>query len=474
MTKRLYPLWALSVLGLSACTVGPDYERPKLDLPSQYNADVPAATKVEAPAGAPVALQLDWWTQFNDPELDQLEGLAMANNADLQIAIARIAQAQGLALQAGAAQYPNLSLSGSGTRASQGAAASSSGIDYLDSNYQGAVGLSYELDLWGKVRRSVESADASLKASVFDRDSVQLILAGSVAKAYMNLRALDAQIKVTDHSIHTRRETLRIAQAKLAGGLVSPLDINQAQATLSNLQATHSELVRQRAVVQNQLAVLTGKLDLKIPAKGLDAMPVPPTPPVGLPSNLLEARPDIRKAEEQLVAANAQIGVAKANFFPSFSLTGLYGAQSIGMTNFLTAGGSVWAATLGLAQPLFTGGLLTGQLDSAKAKQQEALANYVKTTRIAFAEVGDAMVSVQQTRETEEFLSVQVSSATKAQQIAILRYEGGYVDYLTVLEAQRVANEASLAYARNRSSRLQASVDLFRALGGGWQTEFKR
>jgi multidrug efflux system outer membrane protein len=443
-----------------------------MDLPGTYNADVPQSAP--ATSKTPVEIRQDWWTLFNDPELNRLESLALANNADLQIAVARIAQAQGLALQAGAAQYPSLSLEGSGTRASQGAAASPSGIDYLDSNYQGAVGLAYEIDLWGKVRRSVESADASLKASIFDRDSVRLVLEGSVAKAYINLRALDAQIKVTDSSIHTRRETLRIAQAKLAGGLVSPLDINQARATLANLQATQSELVRQRAIVQNQLAVLTGVLDLKIPASGLDALPVPPVPPAGMPSELLEGRPDIRRAEEQLVSANAQIGVAKANFFPSFSISGLYGAQSIGMTNFLTAGGSVWAATLGLAQPLFTGGLLTGQLDSAKGKQQEALANYIRTVRIAFAEVGDAMTSVQQTQESESHLATQVEASTKAQQISILRYEAGYVDYLTVLESQRVANEASLAYARNRGSRLQASVDLFRSLGGGWQPEIKR
>ena len=475
MTKRLYPLWALCVIGLSACTVGPDYERPKMDLPGQYNADVPQSSEAGASAKAPVAIQQDWWTLFNDPELNKLEELALANNADLQIAVARIAQAQGMALQAGSAQYPNLSLAGSGTRSSQGAAATGSGIDYLDNNYQGNVGFSYEIDLWGKVRRTVESADAQLKASVFDRDSVRLVLEGSVAKAYMNLRALDAQIKVTGSSIQTRRDTLRIAQAKLDGGLVSPLDINQAQATLSSIQAVQSELVRQRAIAQNQLAVLTGKLDLKIPAGGLEHLPVPPMPPVGLPSELLENRPDVRKAEEQLVSANAQIGVAKANFFPSFSLSGLYGAQSVGFTSFLSAGGSVWAATLGAMQPVFTGWLLTGQLDSAKGKQQEAVANYVKTVRTAFAEVGDSMISVQQTRESGEHLTVQVASATKAQQISILRYQGGYVDYLTVLEAQRVANDASLAYARNRGNQLQASVDLFRALGGGWQQpEFKR
>ena len=469
MTKRHHLWLALSVLGLTACTVGPDYERPKLHIPGQYNAEIPVSGSPSA--GQPSVMRADWWTLFNDAELNRLVSLALANNADLQMAFARIVQAQGLAMQAGAAQYPSLSLNGSGTRASKGPAASGTGLTYQDNNYTGNVGLSYEIDLWGQVRRSIESADAQVKASVFDRDTVRLALEGSVVGAYVNLRSLDAQIHVTDDSIRTRRESLRIVQARFAGGLVSPLDINQAEATLASLQATQAELVRQRAVVQNQLAVLTGQLDLNIKVGDLSALPLPPMPPVGIPSELLEARPDVRKAEEQLVSANAQIGVAKANFFPSFSLTGLYGAQSVGFSNFLGANGAIWAATLGVMQPLFTGGALTGALNTAKGKQQEAAANYVKTVRTAFGEVSDALVSVRQRHETEQYLSVQVKASSKAQQIAIARYQNGYADYLYVLDAQRVANEAGLAYARNRGARLLASVDLFKALGGGWQEE---
>ena len=467
MTKR-HGVWlTLCILGLTACTVGPDYERPKMDLPAQYTGETPVSAT--ASTLQPSVMRRDWWALFNDPELDRLVNLALANNADLQMAVARIVQAQGLAMQAGAAQYPSLSLNGSGTRASKGAAASGTGLTYLDSNYAGNVGLSYEIDLWGQVRRSVESADAQVKASMFDRDTVQLVLEGSVARAYINLRSLDAQIRVTENSIHTRRESLRIVHARFAGGLVSPLDINQAEAALASLQATQTELIRQRAVVQNQLAVLTGKLDLNIVPADLASLPIPPIPPAGMPSELLEGRPDVRKAEEQLVSANAQIGVAKANFFPSFSLTGLYGAQSVGFTNFLASSGAIWAATLGVAQPLFTGGALTGALNTAKGKQQEAAANYVKTVRTAFGEVSDALVSVRQTRETEQHLTEQVNASGKAQQIAIVRYQNGYSDYLYVLESQRVANEANLAYARNRAARLLAGVDLFKALGGGWQ-----
>lgn len=449
--------------------MGPDYERPKMDLPTSYNTDAPI-TNVAQDTRSPV-IKRDWWTLFDDAELNRLEALALANNADLQIALARIAQAEGFAMQAGAAQYPSLSLNGNGTRSSKGAAASGNGVAYLNNNYVGNASAAYAIDLWGQVRRSIESADAQLNASVFDRDTVQLVLESSVARAYINLRSLDAQIKVTEESIQTRKETLRIAQARLAGGLVSPLDINQAEATLASLQAVNAELIRQRAVVQNQLAVLTGKLDLNIPVGDLAALPVPPMPPAGMPSELLEARPDVSKAEQQLVSANAQIGVATAAFFPSFTLTGLYGAQSVGFSNFLGANGAIWAATLGVVQPLFTGGALTGALNTAKGKQQEAAANYVKTVRVAFGEVSDALVSIQQTRESELYLSEQVRASGNAQRIAIIRYQNGYSDYLYVLEAQRVANEARLAYARNRGGRLLASVDLFKSLGGGWQPQ---
>ena len=468
MSKYRILLPLLGAWGLTACTVGPDYVRPAMPLPGQYNA---AASGAAISANAQQTVQQDWWRLFNDATLNELVALALANNADLQMAVARIAQAQGLAMQAGAAQYPSLSLNGSGTRASKGPAASGTGLTYMDNNFVGNASLSYELDLWGQVRRSVESADAQVKASVFARDTVQLVLEGSVVRAYINLRSLDAQIRVTEDSIHTRRESLRIVQARFAGGLVSPLDINQAEAALASLQATQAEFVRQRAVAQNQLGVLTGKLNLSIASADVTALPIPPVPPAGIPSELLEARPDVRKAEELLVSANAQIGVAKANFFPSFSLTGLYGAQSVGFSNFLGANGAIWAATLGLVQPLFTGGALTGALDTAKGKQQEALANYVKTVRAAFGEVSDALASVQQTSEAERYLTAQVKASGKAQQIAIVRYQNGYADYLYVLESQRVANEANLVYVRNRAARLLAGVDLFKALGGGWQAE---
>jgi multidrug efflux system outer membrane protein len=268
--------------------------------------------------------------------------------------------------------------------------------------------------------------------------------------------------------VQTRADTLRVAQAKLDGGLVSPIDVNQALAARSASQATLSELERQRAIAQNQLGILTGKLDLKLQPLDLRSLPLPPVPPAGIPSTILESRPDINRVEQELSAANARIGVATANFFPTISLTGVLGSQTVDFSAFLSGRSAVWSASIGLLQPIFSGGALQARLDFARAQQQEVLGNYVKVVRGAFGEVSDALVSVSQTLETEQFLLQQVKAATKAQELAALRYEAGYVDYLNVLEAQRAANEANLAFVINRSLRLQAGVDLFKALGGGW------
>jgi multidrug efflux system outer membrane protein len=327
---------------------------------------------------------------------------------------------------------------------------------------------SYELDVWGRVRRNVESATAVATASQYEKDSVSLTIAALVSNVYLRLRSLDAQMAVLKDSVRTRTESVKVAEAKLQGGLVSPIDVNQGRAALAASQASLSEITRQRALVQNQLGVLTGKLGLTIVAGDVHQLPAPLLPPEGLPSTIIESRPDVNRAEQDLIAANARIGVATAGLFPTFSLVGLFGAQSVAFSSFLTGQSSVWSGGIGLLQPIFSGGLLQGRLEYAKAQQQEVLGGYVKVVRNAFGEVSDALVSVQQTLQTEQYLLQQVEAATKAQALAVLRYEAGYVDFLNVLESQRVANEANLAFVINRSARLQASVDLFKALGGGW------
>ena len=456
------------LLVLSGCLLGPDYKRPEVPLPADFNTGYTVSgVKNDTPSSG-VSVKQDWWTLFEDQTLSELVERARVENADLQIALGRLAQAEAIARQAGAALYPSLNMTGSATRASTGTSVSPSGVGLQTNTSQLGLVTSYELDVWGRVRRNIESATALATASTYERDSVALTVSALVSNTYMRLRSLDAQIMVVSHSVQTRADTLRVAQAKLDGGLVSPIDVNQALAARSASQATLSELKRQRAIAQNQLGILTGKLDLKLQPLDLRSLPLPPVPPAGIPSTILESRPDINRVEQELSAANARIGVATANFFPTISLTGVLGSQTVDFSAFLSGRSAVWSASIGLLQPIFSGGALQARLDFARAQQQEVLGNYVKVVRGAFGEVSDALVSVSQTLETEQFLLQQVKAATKAQELAALRYEAGYVDYLNVLEAQRAANEANLAFVINRSLRLQAGVDLFKALGGGW------
>ncbi len=456
-------------LTLSGCLLGPDYQRPELALPARYNAPEPSVTPVASASGAAQAsVNAQWWTLFGDATLNQLVQAASQDNADIQIALARIRMTEALAVQAGAALYPTLNLTASGTRATSGPSVSVTGVGVQANTSQVGLLTSYELDVWGRVRRNIESATAVASASQYEKDSVSLTVAALVSNLYLRLRSLDAQMAVLKDSVRTRTESVKVAEAKLQGGLVSPIDVNQGKAALAASQASLSEVTRQRAIAQNQLGVLTGKLDLMIPAGDVRQLPSPPLPPEGLPSTIVESRPDVNRAEQDLIAANARVGVATAGLFPTFSLVGLFGAQSVAFSSFLTSQSSVWSAGIGLLQPVFSGGLLQGRLDYAKAQQQEALGGYVKVVRNAFGEVSDALVSVQQTLQTEQYLQQQVQASTKAQELAALRYAAGYVDFLNVLESQRVANEANLAFVINRSARLQASVDLFKALGGGW------
>ena len=448
--------------------------RPDTDLPASYRpGDLPATQAQAADNAAATSVKRalanqDWWTLFDDATLNDLMQQALKNNADMAIALARIAQAEALAVQAGAPLYPTLGVNAGIVRASSGAMATVQGVAVQANTTQAALATSYEIDVWGRVRRGIEAAGALVNASVNDQAAVRLTVEGLVASTYLRLRSQDAQIDVLRDSIRTRENTTRIAQAKLDGGLVSPIDVAQATASLASAQAGLSENIRQRDVAQNLLGVLTGNLEVVIPPGDVRKLPIPPVPPPGLPSTLLQSRPDIAKAEQDLVAANARIGVATANLFPVFSLTGLLGVQTIDLSQAISPQTTVWQAGLGLTAPIFAGGLLQGRLDYARAQQQEFLGTYIKVVRNGFGEVSDALVNVRQTLTTEGYLAAQVAASTKSQDLAIMRYQAGYVDFLTVLQEQRTTNDARLAFVINRAARLQSAVDLFKALGGGW------
>jgi multidrug efflux system outer membrane protein len=456
--KRLWPL-----LFLGACTLGPDYQRPQLELPAQYPEPAPAETR-------PLALQ--WWQLYGDPTLDRLIDTAQTANADVRLAAARVQEAEGALREARAALFPEVT--GSYTYARQRVSTVASppqfpGVPLVRPNHTLSASTNFEVDFWGRFARASEAARANLFGAQYERDTVLLSLAGAITQAYFALRSLDAQLAVLDQAIRVRRDSLDIAQARLDAGLASELDVHQARGALFDALVQKRDADRNRALVEHQLGLLTGRMDLKLASGDLFALPLAPVPPPGLPSALLERRPDIRQAEENLVAANAQIGIARAAMFPAISLTGVAGGQSAELGDLLTSGAKIWTVGFGLALPLFDAGRREARLEQARARREQAVAGYQRAVETGFREVADAIVNVQQTGDSEAELKARLEAARAALELSTLRYEKGYSPYLEVLDAQRNANDAELAYVRNRQARLAFSVDLMKALGGGWQ-----
>ncbi|MFZ2854159.1 MAG: efflux transporter outer membrane subunit, partial [Rhodocyclaceae bacterium] len=346
--RKLLPPALLAAL-LAGCALGPDYRRPDAALPGAFTeAPLVLAT---IPAATPAArlLQKEWWTLFQDETLNQLVGQALAGNHDLLAAVARVEEADALLREAGATQWPqiNAELGGNRTQASLANAVATPGAPRLRDARRGALTTSFELDLWGRLRRATEAARAQALSSQYARDTVELSVAGLVTANYLALRAFDAELAVTRESLRSRKDSLRIAQSRFAGGLTSPLDVHQAEGALAAAEAQLAGLNQQRALSQNQLALLTSQAGLTIAPGDLRQLPLPPVPPAGLPSTLLEGRPDLRQSEENLVAANARIGIAKAAVFPTLSLTGSLGSESAALANLFTAAAGTWSLGLG-------------------------------------------------------------------------------------------------------------------------------
>ncbi len=453
-----------ATLLLAGCVVGPDYVRPASTLPEHY-------PTVGAESRATAQVNPEWWTLFNDATLNQLVDQALAANQDLQAAVARLEASEAAARAVGAALYPAVALDASASRnriSGETASGKESGsLRY--NNRRAALTLSYEVDLWGRVQRSNEAARAEVLSSRFGRDSIRLALIGQVANEYLALRSHDAQLEVTRQTLESRRESLKIVQARLEAGSASGLEEAQAESALSGAQGQWSQVKRLRALAENQLGLLTGQPGLRIAAASLEQIPLPPTPPAGLPSSLLAARPDVRQAEENLVAANARIGVAKAAYFPSIGLTGLYGGESVALADLFSGSAGIWSAAIGLAMPIFNAGKTGAGVDQATAIQQESVATYRKTLQTAFREVSDAILNLGDYADEEAAFAAQVAAARRALDLAQTRYASGYAAYLDVLDSQRTLNAAQLLYLASRKNRLSAAVDLFKALGGGWQ-----
>lgn len=460
MPSRLLPLLGAALL--SACAaVGPDYERPATSLPAQYSAASPSAEAVPTVSST-------WWTLFGDATLDGLMDAARRNNTDLQAAVARVEQAEALLRETDALRGPTLDLGGAGSRqrTSELSVPGTGGSTF--NTFRLAATTAYEVDFWGRLRRASEAARAQLLATDYAREVVWQTVSTLVAQGYFSLRMLDEQIALSHDTLASRDESLRLLRLRLQGGAAARLEVDQAEAERAEAALQLRELQRQRELARSQLALLTGQPDLQLAPGAVRALPVPPPPPAGLPSALLERRPDVRQAEALLAAANAQIGVARAAMYPSISLTGAFGGQSAELSDLLKGGARIWSLGLGLDLPIFDAGRRRAQTAQAEARQREALAAYQGAVQSAFRDVADALTNLEAARAAQVNVEIAAQASERALQTARLRYEAGYSAYLELLDAQRSANAARLRVLDNHRAQLAATVDLFKALGGGW------
>lgn len=452
--------------GLAGCTSGPNYQRPALDLPGEY-ADAPSQNS----SGSAVAA--NWWTLYGDATLNGLVAAALKNNTDMLKAMAQIDEAEAALSEVSANLFPQIDLGASGSKSRSStlnAQRLPSGTPIVAKSSRLALSTAFELDFWGRLRRASEAARAQALGTRYGKDVTALTLAGVTTQSYFGLRSLDAQIAVTKETLAAREESLEVVKNRAAGGLASDLELNQAEGARADASVQLRDLQRQRTLLEHQLGNLSGKPGLKILHGDLLNLPTPALPPVGLPSALLERRPDVQLAEQRLVAANAQIGVARAAQLPAFSLTGNYGGQSEALGNLLMDGARIWSIGLAATLPVLDSGKYAARTQQAEARQRQSLADYRKTIETAFREVADALTNVQLTSASAADLKIKADAARNALRLSRLRYEAGYSGYLEVLDAQRTANLAEQALLQNRALQLVYSVDLMKALGGGWSS----
>jgi multidrug efflux system outer membrane protein len=455
---------------LSACgTVGPNFAAPKaVDTPAWRGAPT-------AQANDTARLPAKWWTVFGDATLDQLEQRAMTDNPNVRAAAQRLVQAQAQLGVTRASQLPAVNLS-AGVSDQRTSSNSTEGILFGHQslhgmNYQVGAGFSWELDLWGRVRRVVESADAQALAAQDDRDGVLLMLSSQVATTYWQLRGLDADLAILKSALATRRESEQLIEARFNAGLSNELDLSRTRIERANAEADLHEAQRQRDALEHGLAVLVGSspsVPLLAPAQGT-SLPQPPSIPVGLPASVLGQRPDLAASVAQLRASNAQVGVAQAAFYPSVSLTGNYGFASQHLHDLAQASSREFSiGPLALSLPIFDGGRNRANLKLARARYDEAVANHEAKLLTALREVEDALSDVQQRQQQGEVQAQAQQAAARALQVAQARYDRGISTYLDVTDAQRSTLSADRTAAQIRTQRLIAAVAVARALGGGW------
>lgn len=464
MRKTL--LATLISLLVAGCMVGPDYVRPPVDAPAAWRLSEPEVKDLANTA---------WWEQFGDPVLNDLVATALRENKDLLIATARIDEFAGNYGFVRSGLFPQIGVGYEASRQQNvrtdvvGASANN-----VYNSYDIALGASWEIDIWGRIRRQTEAARAQLLATEEGRSAVVLSLVGSLAGAYTNLRSLDRQLEIARETAKSRGESYELFKLRFEGGVISLLELSQNKSQYEEALASIPPLEKAIAQQENGLSVLLGRNPGPIArGKAIDQLALPAIP-AGLPSDLLERRPDIRRAEQNLIAANAQIGAAKAAYFPTISLTGLFGYASPSFSNLFNSQNKVWQYSAPISMPIFTAGAIAGQVQAAEAVQQQALFGYQKAIQEAFREVNDSLVSQDRTREQLLAQRRQVEALQQYASTARLRYDNGYTSYIEVLDAERSLFNVQLQFTQTKQVQLQAMINLYLAMGGGWVVEAEK
>jgi multidrug efflux system outer membrane protein len=448
----------------TGCKVGPNYKRPTVQVPATYR---DFNTNPQAQAQAASYADLPWWQVFQDPVLQDLIRTALKQNYDLQIATERINAARAAVVVTRSSLFPQVGGNANFTGGKEGTFQSTYNFLTLTTD------AAFQLDLFGKLRRATEASRAQLLATEDARQTVALTLVSDVASDYFALLALDLQLQITYETIKTQQDSVKLTKFQVLHGVATKLDVLQAQQTLDTANATIPDLEMQIAQEENAISILLGNYPQGVPrGRPLVEQPLPPEVPAGLTSSLIERRPDIREAEQNLVATNAEIGVAKAEFFPQISLTGS-GGGSFGRSNefssLMSSQLGIWSYGAQVSQPIFTGGALSGNLKYAKSQYQQTLLAYRQTIQRAFGEVSDALIGYQKLHEVRLRQEDTVADLRESVRLSDMRYKGGTTTYLEVLDGQRSLYSAELTLAQARGNEYLSLVQLYRALGGGWQ-----
>ena len=468
MTRRQTLLLCAVGLIAAGCTVGPDYKRPEVSVPPAHR----GADSVAPATGTQTFGDLAWASVFPDPDLQALIRAALAQNYDLRVAVSRILQAQSQVTIAGSLPYPTVD--GSVSAPYNATTGSDRPASYPDYSFQpqAGFGVAWELDFWGKFRRGSEAAWADLLAAEEARYAVMATLVAQVGQAYLNLRALDLTLEISRRTVSSRQQSLDLVQARLDGGVASIMEVRQAETLLYGATKTIPELQRQIEQNENLINILLGQNPGPVKrGRPLEQQIAAPTLPAGLPSDLLTRRPDIRQAEQQLVAANAQIGVAKALLFPQITISGFAGAgtATIEGSNFGPFG--LFNVLPVITLPIFNMGRLQANVEYNEARAQEAGLRYQQTLQQAFREVSDALVDVRRRLEFRQQQELLVKALEDASQVSKLRYEGGVTSYLEVLDTERQFFDAEVQLVQAKRDESASVIQLYKALGGGWQTD---